>query len=148
MHEIKEYIRKIVDDGSIEEMYKLSDTLDEVLHTLKQYDESLYDKYKMELYGMAYGDVLNEEMAKDIILKMRPYGEKFSLEQSKEIQERYGMNSINPIDFWVVINSAYNDQRDLLGDNIEMYAIYTKNFIMDEDAKKGKVFKYFTTITE
>jgi hypothetical protein len=54
MHEIKEYIRKIVDDGNIEEMYRLSDLLDEVTHTVKQFDEDLYKKYKMELYGMAY----------------------------------------------------------------------------------------------
>lgn len=54
MHEIKEYIRKIVDDGSIEEMYKLSDILDEVVYTIKQYDDNLYKKYKMELYIMAY----------------------------------------------------------------------------------------------
>lgn len=148
MHEIKEYIRKIVDDGSIEEMYKLSDVLDEVIHTIKQYDEDLYKKYKMKLYGMAYGDVLNEEMAEDIVFKMRPYGEKFSLEQSREIQDKYGMNNIRDVDFYVVLNSAYNDQRDLLGDNIEMYAIYTRNFIEDEDAKDGKVFKYFTTLVK
>lgn len=54
MHEIKEYIRKIVDDGNIEEMYELSDILDEVTHVVKQFDENLYNKYKMELYRMAY----------------------------------------------------------------------------------------------
>ena len=146
MHEIKEYIRKIVDDGSIEEMYKLSDILDEVVHTIKQYDENSYKKYKMELYGMAYGDVLNEKMAMEIVCNMRPYGEKFSLEQSREIQDRFGMNNIRDLDFFVVLNSAFNDYRDLFGDNIEMYAMYTRNFIEDEDAKQGKVFKYFTTI--
>ena len=50
MHEIKEYIRKIVDDGNIEKMYKLSDMLDELAHTVKQFDKDLYKKYKMELY--------------------------------------------------------------------------------------------------
>lgn len=54
MHEIKEYIRKIVDDGNIEEMYELSEILDEVTHVVKQFDENLYKKYKMELYRMAY----------------------------------------------------------------------------------------------
>lgn len=54
MHEIKEYIRKIVDDGSIQEMHNLSDIFDELAHTVKQYDENLYNKYKMELYRMAY----------------------------------------------------------------------------------------------
>lgn len=146
MHEIKEYIRKIVDDGNVEEMYKLSDILDEVVHIIKKYDAELYKKYKMELYSMAYGNVLNEEMAEEIVSNMRPYGEKFSLEQSREIQDRYDMNNIRDIDFWVTLNSAYNDYRDLFGDNTETYAMLTRNFIEDEDAKQGKVFKYFTTI--
>lgn len=64
MHEIKEYIRKIVDDGSIEEMYKLSDILDEVVHTVKQYDDNLYKKYKMELYRMAYRRYTNRTFSK------------------------------------------------------------------------------------
>ena len=146
MHEIKEYIRKIVDDGSIEEMYKLSEILDEVIHTIKQYDEDLYKKYKMDLYCMAYGDVLNEQMAREIVSNMRPYGEKFSVENAKEIQDRYGMNNINVWDYYTVLNMAFNDYRDLFNDNVEMYAIFTRDFIEDEDAKEGKVFKYFMTI--
>ena len=148
MHEIKEYIRKIVDDGSIEEMYNLSDILDELAHTVKQFDENLYNKYKMELYKMAYGDVLTEKMAKEIISNMRPYGEKFSIEDSREIQDRFGMNNINDVDYWIVLNMSFNDYRDLFEDNIEMYARFTRDFIEDEDAKKGKVFRYFTQIPE
>lgn len=64
MHEIKEYIRKIVDDGNIEEMYKLSDILDEVTHVVKQFDENLYKKYKMELYRMAYRRHTNRTFSK------------------------------------------------------------------------------------
>ena len=44
------------------------------------------------------------------------------------------------------MNSAYNDFRDLFDKDIEAYARYTKNFIMDKDAKEDKVFLYFTTI--
>lgn len=146
MHEIKEYIRKIVDDGSIEEMHELSNILDEVVHTIKQYDENLYKKYKMELYAMAYGDVLTEKMAKEIVSNMRPYGEKFSVENAREIQDRYGMNNINLWDYYTVLNMAYNDYRDLFNDNVEMYAMFVRDFIEDEDAKEGKTFKYFMTI--
>lgn len=144
MHEIKEYIRKIVDDGSIEEMYNLSDMLDELAHTVKQFDEDLYKKYKMKLYVMAYGDVLTESLAKEIVSEMRPYGEKFSIEESRDIQDRFGMNNIREWDYYAVLNMAYNDYRNLFNDNIEMYAIFTRDFIEDEDGKKGKVLKYFT----
>jgi hypothetical protein len=51
-------------------------------------------------------------------------------------------------DFFVVINSAFNDYRDLFGDDLSNYVKFTDEFINDEDAKKGKVFKYFTTIVK
>lgn len=143
MHEVKQYIRKIVDDGSIEEMHKLSDILDELACIVKEYDEDLYNKYKMKLYCMAYGEVLNEEMAEEIVEKMRPYGKKFSIEQARDIQNRFGMNNIRDLDFFTVLNMAFNDYRDIFNDNLEMYAMFTRDFIEDEDGKEGKVFKYF-----
>lgn len=146
MHEIKEYIQKIVDVGERNEMEELSDILDEVICVIKEYDENLYKKYKMELYRMAYGNRLNRQMAEEIVSKMKPYKMRWSLEETMDIQEEFGLNDLDQCDFFVVMNSAYNDYRDIFGDNLEMYARYTKDFIEDEDAKEGKVFKYFTTI--
>ena len=145
---IEHYIRKIVDEGDQREMEKLSDILSEVIDLIKDYDEDAYRRYKLCLYKMAYGNRLTKDMAEEITSKMKPYGENFSLEQSREIQDKYGINNINDIDFYVVLNSAFNDYRDLFGDNIEMYAMYTKDFIEDEDAKPNKVFHYFTQIVE
>ena len=146
--EIKGYIRKIVDDGDQQEMEELSDIFDEVVYVIKKYNENLFDEYKIILYRMAYGDRLNQEMAEDIVRKMRPYQMRWSLQETKQIQNDYDLNNINDLDFFVVINSAYNDYKDLFGDNIEMYARFTKDFIEDEDAKDGKVFKYFSIISK
>lgn len=146
MNHIKEYIKKIVEDGDRSEMEELSNLLDEVICVIKDYDKELYKEYEMCLYKMAYGDVLNKEMAEEIVFNMQPYQMKWSLEQTREVQEQYGLDSLRDIDFWIVMNSAYNDYRDIFGDNLEMYAKYSKDFIKDEDAKQGKVFKYFTTI--
>jgi hypothetical protein len=145
MH-IKKYIEKIVDDGDKKEMEELSEMLEKAVCEIKEYDEELYEKYKMKLYRMAYGDVLTKEMAENIIMNMQPYHMHWSLEETKSVQEQYGLESIRDIDFWIVMNSAYNDYKDLFDDNIEMYAKYSKNFIKDEDAKEGKVFLYFTKI--
>ena len=145
MH-IKKYIQMIVENGRQEDMEELSDILDETINIIKEYDHSLYDKYKMCLYKMAYGNSFDEEMAEDIIRNMKPYGMRFSIEDSRQIQSQFGLDNINPIDFWIVINSAYNDYRDLFEDNLEMYARYARDFIEDEDAKQDKVFVYFTTI--
>ena len=145
MH-IKKYIQMIVDNGRQEDMEELSDILDEVINTIKEYDKDLYEKYKLKLYKIAYGNTFDEDMAEDIIRNMKPYGMRFSIEDSRQIQNQFGLDNINPYDFWIVINSAYNDYRDLFEDNIEMYARFTRDFIEDEDAKSDKVFVYYTTI--
>lgn len=146
MSEIKEYIRKIVDEGSIEDMHTLSDILREVIYILKDYDMNCYKKYEMELYKMAYGETLSKEMAEEIVNNMRPYGMHWNYEQTRQIQEQYGLNNIRTEDFFVVLNSAYNDYRDIFNDNIDMYIKFTIDFINDEDAGQGKIFKYFTII--
>lgn len=144
--DIERIIKKIVDDGNVEYMHKLSDMLEDTLEIIQKYDDECYKEYEMELYKMAYGSNLNKEMAENIVHSMRPYGQHWNIEETQRIQEQYGMTNINPVDFYIVINSAYNDYNDLFNDNIEMYVRFTNNFINDEDAKSDKVFLYFTNI--
>lgn len=146
MHHIKEDIIKIVNDGDINEMEELSDMLQEVIEIVFKYNENKGKEYELRLYRMAWGDILSKEMAEEIISKMQPYHMRWSLEESRNIQNDYDLDNIRDIDFWIVMNSAFNDYRDLFGDNLEMYIKYTRDFILDEDAKSNKVFKYFTTI--
>ena len=68
------------------------------------------------------------------------------MENCNFTDRQYGFNDISDVDFWIVMNSAYNDYRDLFKDNIEIYAKWSYAFINDEDAKDGKVFIYFTKI--
>lgn len=103
--DIEEYIEKIVDNGKIEDMETLSDLLEDTLEIIKDYDKECYKEMEMKLYKMAYGNHLNKSMAEEIVHKMRPFGEKFSLEQSREIQDRYNVNNIDLIEFYVVLNS-------------------------------------------
>jgi sialic acid synthase SpsE len=126
-------------------MYKLSEIMTDMFYDL---EEEKADKYKMCLYKLAYGEILNEEMAEEIISKMKPYKMKWTMEETRQVQQQYGLMGIRNIDFWVVMNSAYNDYHDIFGDDVEMYARFTKDFIQDEDAKEGKVFRYFTKIAK
>ena len=146
MNHIREDIIKIVDDGDRMEMEELSDMLQEVIEIIFNYNEEKGKEYELKLYCMAWGDVLSKQMAEEIISKMQPYHMRWSLEETRNIQNDYDLDNIRDIDFWVVMNSAYNDYRDLFNDNIEMYVKYSRDFILDEDAKNNKVFKYFTTI--
>ena len=145
MH-IEKYIRKIVDDGDIKEMEQLSDLLQETIEVIKKYDEKKYKKFEMELYKMAYGNVLTEDMAEEIVSKMQPYHTYFTMNEAREIQQKYGLEDINPINFFIVLNMSYNDYKSVFGDNLEMYVRFTEAFIKDEDAKPDKIFLYFTQI--
>ena len=141
--EIEHYIRKIVDDGDRKEMEELSDILVEVVDIVKKYDEDCYREYKMKLYKMAYGNEIPEEVAEDIVHKMRPAGQRWSINETEQMQRDYGLDNINPIDFYLTMNMAFNDYRDVFGDNLDMYIRFSKAFICDEDAKPNKILNYF-----
>lgn len=141
--DIEEYIERIVDNGKIEDMEELSDMLEDTMEIIKDYDEKCYKEFEMKLYKMAYGNHLNKSMAQDIVNKMRPYGMRWNIEETESLQKQRGIEDIPKADFFVVINSAYNDYKDIFGEDLEGYIRFTIDFIKDEDAKEGKVFKYF-----
>lgn len=146
--EIEDYIEKIIENGKLEDMQTLSELLEDTMEIVKDYDKDCYDDLEMKLYKMAYGSHLNKKMAEEIVHKMRPYGMRWSIEETKTLQRQRGINDIDEIAFYTVINSAYNDYKDLFGEDIENYIRFTIDFIKDEDAKEGKVFKYFTEIVK
>ena len=144
--DIEKIIKKIVDDGNIEYMHELSDMLEDTLEIIQKYDEDCYKEYELDLYKMAYGSNLTRGMAEEIVRKMKPNAEKWNINETQQIQEQFGISNINPVDFYIVMNSAYNDYQNLFNDNVEMYVRYSEDFINDEDAKSDKVFLYFMNI--
>lgn len=146
MYEIKEDIKKIVENGDIDNMQTLSNILEDVIEIVKDYDEEMYQRYVMCIYKMANGYKLNKTIAERIVNNMKPSGEHWTIEQTTSVKNQYGFTDVSDIDFWVVMNSAYNDYKDIFKDNIEVYAKWSNAFINDEDAREGKVFTYFTKI--
>lgn len=142
---IKEMLAKIIDKGNIEDMYKLNDMLDDLICDLKEQKPKLYKEYKKELYELAYGNVILEDKAIEIVENMRPYGEHYTIEDAKEIKQEYSMKN-NTSDIYLVVNSLYNDYHDLLDDNDEMYAKMTKLWLNDADSVEDKVYIYFSEI--
>lgn len=124
----------------------LSDIIDMLMYDVKEHNHDFYCHVEEELYELAYGKVLTEDRAKSIVKDMRPYGMHWTIEQTKQVQVQKGLQSIKDIDFFVVMNSAYNDYHDLFDDDLEKYIMFSKKFIHDEDAKSDKVYTYFTTI--
>ena len=145
---IREYIDKIGENKKPEDMEKLGDMLADIIYSMKESHPEIYEKYKMCLYVMAYGEILTEEMAENIVRKMKPVGEHWSMEQTNAVKTQYNLASISSVDFYTVMNMAYNDYKDVFGDDLDMYVKYSRAFIQDEDARKGKVFLYFTKVAE
>ena len=142
---VRELINKIVDSEDKSKMYEMQDVFEDLLYALKEHHEKMYHKYKMCLYKIVYGETLNEEMAKDIVEDMQPYGEHWNMQQTSDVLKSHNLN-VNDIDFYVVMNMAYNDYHELFDENLESYVNYSKLFIQDDDSKDNKVFLYFTTI--
>lgn len=142
---IKKYIEKIVENNKQEDMEKLSDMLSEIIYKMKEHNYEKYKHYKMCLYQMAYGKIISDEMREEIVERI---GEHWTLEETESVRNEYGYNDINPNEFNVVMNMAYSDYADVFGDNLEMYAKFSKAFIKDDDAKDGKVFIYFNEISK
>ena len=128
-------------------MKELENVMIDTITYLKTLDSEEYEDIECELYEISEGKVLNEEKAKCIIENMKPYGMKWQLSETEQIRKENGLTNIRPVDFWIVMNSAYNDFHDnWLGNDLIQYVKYTEDFINDADADEAKVYLYFTRI--
>jgi len=108
--------------------------------------EHMDEDCEREIYELIEGKVLTEGRARDLISHMKPTGMKWELTETEAVRAAAAYDSIRPVDFWIVMNSAYNDYHDLFNENIEYYQKFAYDFICDEDAVEDKVYYYFTMI--
>lgn len=139
----KKYITKILNSGDANKVEEMSEYMEYIIDMVG--DREL-EKVEQKLYEIAEGKVLNEDMAKEIIEDMKPYGMKWALTDTENVRSNFGYSDIRPVDFWIVMNSAYNDYHDLFEENVEWYAKFSKDFITDPDAIDEKVYCYFMKI--
>lgn len=145
---IKRYIEKIVNNGKQEDMEKLSDILEEVIHCLKEYDYYKYKKYKNKLMGIAYNYKFDEEMSHEIVEDMKPLGEYWNLEAINGVKTNYDLKE-DLYDLYVVMNAMANDYGEIISlEDVDTYVRLSEAFINDEDAVEHKVWKYFTKLVK
>ena len=142
---IKDTLKVIIDKGNIEDMYKLNDMMDELICDLKEENPKLYHEYKKDLYEIAYGKVITEQKAKDIVEHMKPYGMHYSMDDARRVKDNYSIKHTIS-DVFLVLNSMYNDYHELVGENNEMYYKMTKLWLNDVDSVEDKVYEYFCNI--
>lgn len=143
---IRSYIDKVVANGKPEEMEKLSDMLTEIIYSMKEHHHDKYEHYKMCLYKLAYGNILNEDISYKIVKSMKPLGEHWDIDSIRQVKSSMGL-TYNDYDLYTVMNSLANDYGEIIDkEDVTTYVKMAKAFIEDEDATKDKVFVYFTTI--
>lgn len=141
----RELIHKMKERASHEDVVALADVAEMLLDNIKESEPGFYKHAESVLYEAYYGKKLTHELAEKKIHCMKPYGMKWTEEQTTEVMKAHGM-SLDPIEFWVVMNMAYNDYHKMFEEDVEKYAEFSKLFIHDDDAVEGKVYEYFTKI--
>lgn len=144
---IRDYINKIGETKDREKMEELGDMLEELVLELKESHHEVYDKYKNELYELAYGKTINKEMATEWVKSMKPIGEHWNIEQTTSVKESLGYN-VDNIDFYVVANMMYNDYNDLVKDNEDLAIKLAYDWLNDEDTKENKLYCYWKYIAK
>lgn len=150
--DIEEIIQRIIDNGNVEDMHKLSDMLEDTMETIQKYDEDCYKEYEMELYEIAYGKRLPNEFKIEWVKNMNPIA-KWDLEEIKNIYSRYNID-IPLHSFFVIINLLYSDMENSLGqvnteEDLTKYIQASNDWYYDEDAKntqEAKLLAYWKYI--
>ena len=144
---IRKYIEKIGENRNVNDMEKLGDMLAEIIYETKDSHPDIYSKYKLELYEMAYGKKVSEEMAEKWVKEMKPAGLHWTMEETTSAMQSLGYN-FDKVDFYVVANMMYNDYFDLVKDNEEMALKLAKDWLDDEDATSNKLYCYWKYIVK
>lgn len=145
---IREYISKIGENKKIEDMQKLGDMLADIIYDMKESHHELYEKYKMELYIMANGRVLTDDMKREWVKEMKPMA-KWTEEEVKSVVSQYGIK-VPYMSAYVILNMLYSDMKNALGsgddeESLKIYLQATNDWYFDEDSKvdgEEKLFNY------
>lgn len=143
MHKI--LTNKLKERADKNDVCALAEVTNMLLDGIKEKETKLYEYAEDVLYEAYYGKKLTKELAEKLIHKMKPHGMKWTLDQTNEVMRSHSL-SFNEIDFWYVMNMAYNDYYEMFEDNVDEYVKFSKLFIEDVDGGEDKVYLYATKI--
>ena len=144
---IKQYIEKISESKDTNKMNRLGDMLEELIYALKDVKHDEYEAFRDELYELAYGKKISEEMAKKWVNSMKPVGQYWTMEQTTSVLQGSGYN-LNPIDFYVTSNMMMNDYNNLTKEDEELAIEMAYDWLNDVDAKENKLYCYWKHIVK
>lgn len=126
---------------------KIEDIIDMLMCEIKDKEERLYNHIEMELYELAYGKKISEEMAEHWVQKMKPNGKHWNIDETNNAMYSLGYN-LDQIDFFVVSNMIYNDYYNLVKENEELALKMAEDWLKDTDAKDDKLYNYWKYIAK
>ena len=126
---------------------KIEDIIDMLMCEVKDKEEKLYNHIEMELYEMAYGKKISEEMADEWVHRMKPMGKHWDMEETTNAMYSLGY-SLDQIDFFVVANMMYNDYYNLVKEEETLALKMAEDWLKDTDAKDDKLYNYWKYIVK
>lgn len=138
---MNKYIDEIISNGNNQQMEDLRNIFNDLLEIVKKENETEYKTICNRIKGIATNYQINEELAKDIVHEMKPYGEYWSIETIKSV---VGNDTHKIEDMYLVMNSLVNDySEDISPEQTDLYIKLAHSWIDDVDAKEHKMWKYF-----
>lgn len=144
---IRKYIDKIGENKNTADMQKLGDMLSEIIEKTKGSHNELYEKYRLELYEMAYGKEISEDVAMTWVKRMEPVGLHWDMEETTNAMYQLGYNC-KKIDFFVVANMIYNDYHEIVKNDDELALKMAHDWLIDKDAKEDKLYNYWKYVVK
>lgn len=121
---------------------KIKELIDMLMCDTKTKNYGLYEHIEGEMYEMAYGKKISEEMAKKWVDNMKPVGRYWTMEQTTKAMTDLGYNH-DKIDFFVVANMMKNDYADLTAEDDALALKMAHNWLNDKDARDCKLYQYW-----
>ena len=140
MHKI--YLEKI-DFSANEE--KMEEILDMLICDTKERNYHLYQHVEAELYEMAYGKKISEEIAEKWVEEMLPLGRYWNINETTNAMYDLGFSD-DRVDFFVVANMMKNDYEELTNNDDALALKLAHRWLNDEDAKPHKLYEYWKHI--
>lgn len=143
---IQKYIDKIVlskDDSKMKELERvLVNTIDYIQRT----DNNVYCDIKDDLYEIAEGKTITEDIAKDWVAKMQPKA-MWTMQEVQQAKTKFQCN-MPLVALYVIMNMLFSDLGDVIGEEmtdevLEKYIRAAEDWYYDEDASRTEDEKLY-----
>lgn len=91
--------------------------------------------------------VLDKEMADEWVKDMKPFGKKWTIEETTSAMKSLGFNH-RDVDYYVAANNEYNDHYSTMKDDEQLALKFAHDWLSDVDAVADKAYCYWKYIVK